>query len=150
MPLIYESGPFRQDEVQIGGSAFSRGDLLTVDPQRRAIPWSTTSNAVLGVALGSSADSIPSGRVQVLIPQPGCRFRADVPTGIAQSSFSFGQTTGPYRGALGSLSYITTAYTTEAHRPFIVVGPIDSRESTVPVEIRVNYAIAPSSTSQTI
>lgn len=146
--LKYLSGPVLRREFEIG-SAFTQGDLLTLETDRQCSRISGGANGVLGVALADSADSLPATKAQVLIPLPGSVFLADVPAGIAASSVSLGQTLGVY-SVSGYNSYITTSYTSEDGRPFTVAGPMNSAFSKIPVEIRASQAIFASVTSQVV
>lgn len=131
------------------GSAFTDGDVLTLDGTRRASRHSGGEQDVLGVALADSADSINS-KIPVHIPKAGDIFEADIPTGIAASSLSLGQTLGIY-SVSGYNSYLTMSYTSAAGRPVVVVGPPDSDRSRIEVSFNAdNLTLLASTTSQAL
>lgn len=112
-------------------SAFTDGDVLVLDGTRRASRHSGGEADVLGVALADSADSI-NGLIPVHIPKPGDVFEADIPTGIAASALSLGQSFGIY-SVSGYNSYITGSYTSTEARFLIVTGAPDSDRSRIEV-----------------
>lgn len=123
-------------------STFTNGDALGVAGARTVSLYSGGADNFLGIANGNSANSIPSGKIVVSIPTSAdCTLIADVPTGVAQSSLSFGQTVGLYAVG-GRTSYVTTSYTSDAGRPFTVVSQaINSANSTVELVYKPNTGV---------
>lgn len=130
-------------------SAFTEGDVLQLEATRRASRHSGGEADVLGIALADSAESI-SGKIPVLIPKPGDTFDADMPSGLASSVLSLGQTYGIY-SVSGYNSYITGSYTSTAGRVLVIVGPYDSVLSRVEVSFNADaLTLLASTTSQAI
>ena len=131
-------------------STFTLGDALGVAGARTVSLYSGGDDNFLGIARHNSADSLPAGKVVVEIPAgPDCTVICNVPTGVAASSLSFGQTLGLYPTA-GSTSYITTSYTSDAGRPLIVVGPLNSANSTIECAFKQNAVVYGSALSATL
>lgn len=131
-------------------STFLRGDALGVAPARTISVYSGGDDNFLGIATHDSANSLPPGKVVVSIPVgPDCTMICDVPTGVAASAASFGQTLGLYRVA-GLTSYITASYTSDAGRPLIAAGPINSTDSTIEVGFKTNAVVYGSALSATL
>ena len=102
----------------------------------------------LGVALSYSTASLPSPKVLVAIPNgPECTAFVDVPTGMVASRFSIGWAFGLYKVG-NSMSYLTTAYTSDASTPLQVVGPCNSTFSTVECAFITKDLLYGSSASQ--
>lgn len=99
--------------------------------------YSGGASGFLGIALSGSTYSLPAGKVQVAIPNgPECTLFADVPV-IGGSLLTVGATCGIYK--VGNLnSWVTMSYTSSAGRPFIIVSPLNSANSTI--ELAVEYA----------
>lgn len=131
-------------------STFTLGDGLGVAGARTISLYSGGDDNFIGIARHNSADSLPAGKVVVEIPaDAGCTVVLNVPTGVAASALSFGQTVGIYPVA-GSTSYLTTSYTSDAGRPFIIVAPINSANSTIECAIKYNAVVYGSSLSATL
>ena len=146
--LIPGRGRWIQRTLDItSASTWSKGDALGVAGARTISVYSGGAPNFIGIATHDSANSIPAGQCVVSIPTgPDCTLIADVPTGLATSSASFGETLGLYRVG-GRTSYITTSYTSDAGRPFIVVGPINSTFSTIELGIKQNAVVYGSAVS---
>lgn len=129
-------------------STFTNGDALGVAGARTVSLYSGGAANFLGIALGNSANSIPSGKIVVAIANgPECTLIADVPTGVAQSALSFGQSVGLYAVG-GSTSYVTTSYTSDTGRPFFVAGEaINSARSTIELGFKPNTGVYGSAVS---
>jgi hypothetical protein len=82
--------------------------------------------------------SIPTG--------PDCTLIANLPTGVANSAVSFGQSVGLYAVA-GSTSYVTTSYTSDTGRPFFVAGDPNSARSTIELGFKPNTGVYGSAVS---
>lgn len=129
-------------------STFTHGDALAVAGARTVSLYSGGAANFLGIARGNSANSVPSGKVVVEIPNgPECTLYADVPTGVAQSALSFGESVGLYAVG-GSTSYVTTSYTSDTGRPFFVAGQaIDSARSRIELGFKPNTGVYGSAVS---
>lgn len=131
-------------------STFTKGDALGIAGARTVSLYSGGDDNFLGIARHASADSLPAGKVVVEIPAgPDCTVICNLPTGVAYSSVSFGQTLGLYPVG-GSTSYITTSYTSDAGRPLIVVGAPNSANSTIECAIKYNAVVYGSALSATL
>ncbi len=140
MPLIPGRGRWVQRTFDItASSTFTAGDAVGLAPARTVSLYSGGAPNFLGIAGGNSANSLPAGKMVVLIPNgPECTLIAQVPTGVAQSSLSMGESVGLY--AVGGLtSYVTTSYTSDTGRPFFVASQtVNSANSTVELGFKPN------------
>lgn len=131
-------------------STFTKFDAVGIAPARTVSLYSGGDDNFLGVALHDSAASLPAGKVVVAIPAGAeCTVIADVPTGVAASSASIGQTVGLY-AVNGSTSYVTFSYTSDTGRPFTVVSPINSATSTIELVFKPNTGVYGSAFSATL
>jgi hypothetical protein len=146
--LIPGRGRWLNRTVDItAASTFTNGDALGVAPARTASLYSGGAPNFLGIAQGDSANSVPSGKIVVAISSgPECTLIADVPTGVAASALSFGQSVGLYAVG-GRTSYVTTSYTSDTGRPFFVAGPINSANSTIELGFKPNTGVYGSAVS---
>lgn len=103
----------------------------------------------LGIAMHSSASSLPSGQVLVAIPGNGCYAKADVPTGIVSSTLSRGIAVGLYKSG-NTTSSITLSYTSTAGKIAVITGVIDSEQSKIEIEFLLAGQVFNSTISQTI
>lgn len=128
-------------------SAFSAGDAVAVAGARTVSVYSGGAANFLGIATGASVDSLPAGSMVVSIPTgPDCTLIANLPTGVANSAVSFGQSVGLYAVA-GSTSYVTTSYTSDTGRPFFVAGDPNSARSTIELGFKPNTGVYGSAVS---
>lgn len=129
-------------------SAFTAGDAVGVAGARTVSLYSGGAANFLGIALGNSANSLPAGQMVVAIPVgPDCTVIANLPTGLAQSAVSFGESVGLYAVG-GSTSYVTTSYTSDTGRPFIVASQaINSTNSTIELLFKPNTGVYGSAVS---
>ena len=113
--LWYASGPKRCVET-IAGSAFSKGDLLTLDSSSslsRLNPYAATARSVYAVATTDS-DSSVNNRVGAIVIQPTTYFWAAVTASSAlttgeQSGISFDtDLTGRYELDASTTSFLVT------------------------------------------
>lgn len=103
-------------------STFSEGDALGISTLGQVSLYSGGQGNFIGIATHASSASLPAGKVVMEVPAgPGCTVMVNVPTGLAASSFSFGETFGIYAVG-GSTSFLTKSYTSTSGRPFTVVG----------------------------
>ena len=95
MALIPNRGPWTTRLYDSNSTAtFVYGSLVCLDPRRRVVEWTSVKSAPLGIALGSSVNSVAHpGKVLVAIPTAGCSFWAQTGT-LAVSALSLGQTVG--------------------------------------------------------
>lgn len=92
--------------------------------------YSGGETTLLGIAMHSSASSLPAGSVMVAIPGDGCFFTADVPTGLAGSSLSRGVAVGLYKSG-NTTSTITLSYTSTGGHCAFITGALDSTLSRI-------------------
>jgi hypothetical protein len=151
MGLTAGRGRWIQRTLDItAASTFTKFDAVGVAAARTVSLYSGGDDNFLGIATHDSSASLPAGKVVVTIPaDASCTVIADVPTGVAQSSCSFGQTVGLYAVG-GSTSYVTFSYTSDAGRPFTVVGPINSVNSTIELVYKPNTGVYGSAFSATL
>lgn len=129
-------------------SAFTNGDAVGVAGARTVSLYSGGAANFLGIALGNSANSLPAGQLTIAIPNgPECTLIANVPSGVAQSALSFGESVGLYAVG-GSTSYVTTSYTSDTGRPFFVASQaVNSANSTVELGFKPNTGVYGSAVS---
>ena len=131
-------------------ATFVQGSLVKLHAARRVSEYSGGESAFLGIAASHSSNSLPAGKIVVYIPASyGCTALADVPTGVAASSLSLGETVGFYKSG-NTVSTITTSYTSTAGRIAVIVGAINSVTSQIEVEFLGNALTLNSTTSATI
>lgn len=129
------------------GSASNKGDLLALNPARTTRPYASTDTQFLGVALHSSADSLPSGNQLVAIPSVGAEATIDVPTGLASSVLSFGQVYSIFT-LNGRMSYLTTLFGSTFSQMITVEGTAQtSQASRILVSFRDRGVIGSQSTN---
>lgn len=142
MPLgfVLGSGPWEIRQFNTNSAAtFLKGSLVELNGARDVVEYASTSSSVLGIALGDSANSLPSGKVQIAIPRPGCTAIADVAPGIVASAISVGQAMGV--GKRGNyMSYVTSDAASVWSRIVTVVGALNSTTSRVEVAFIQNAA----------
>jgi len=119
-------------------STFSEGDALGITTLGQVSLYSGGAGNFLGIATHRSADSLPAGKVVFEAPAgAGCTVMVNVPTGVAASALSFGETFGIYAVG-GSTSFLTKSYTSTTGRPFTIVGAI-SLSPTSRIEAAIKY-----------
>lgn len=147
--LVPGRGRWIQRTLNItAASTFTAGDALGVAGARTVSLYSGGAANFLGIAGGNSANSLPAGQMVVIIPNgPECTLIANVPTGVAQSALSFGESVGLYAVG-GSTSYVTTSYTSDTGRPFFVASQaVNSTNSTVELGFKPNTGVYGSAAS---
>lgn len=148
--IIAGRGPWTIREFTTTSTAtFLRGCAVTIAATGNTLSeYSGGAPGLLGYAMGSSVNSLPATKVQVMIPNgPECTAIVDVPTGIVASRFSIGWAFGLYKVG-NSMSYLTTAYTSDVSTPIQVVGPCNSANSTIEVAFLTKDLLYGSSASQ--
>ena len=95
MALIPNRGDWYQRLYDSNSTAtFVYGSLVALNPRRLVVEYTSVSSSPLGIALGSSVDSLAHpGKVVVAIPGAGATFWAQTGT-LAVSALSLGQTVG--------------------------------------------------------
>ena len=131
--------------------AFSAGDLVVLDHGRNLSVWTSTQSSYLGIAMGSSVNSLPSGSVVVAIPRPGCTAYVDSLTTDAASLFSLGQSGSIITryGRTSCLSMLPAGGSVFSFQATIV-GPMDSNQSRIEVAFLQQTAIFYSASSATL
>lgn len=112
-------------------SNFSQGTAVCISNAtgREISEYSGGQQGMLGISLAASANSLPSGKIQVAIPRDRtCTAFADFPAGIAASALSMFETYGLYKVG-GVTSCITTAYTSAVSRQVQIIGPASTSGS---------------------
>jgi hypothetical protein len=113
-------------------SVISQGAGVGLATTRLVSTYSGGQAGFLGFAKHASMNSLPSGKLVVAVPKPGCTAFCDVPTGMLSSVLSIGETYGIYAVG-GSTSYITDAAYSAASRVVTIVGPCDTATSRIEV-----------------
>ena len=116
-------------------SNLSQGTGVALAAARTVSEYSGGQAGLLGFLKHPSANSLPAGQVIVAIPKPGCTAFVDVPTGLAASALSLGQTYYLYKAG-GVTSYVTNSLTSGG--VVTIVGPINSTNSTIEVSFALN------------
>lgn len=94
MALIPNRGYWYQRVYTSNSTAtFVYGSLVALNPRRLVVEYTSVSSAALGIALGSSVNSVPAGSCVVAIPGAGATFWAQTGT-LATSALSLGQACG--------------------------------------------------------
>lgn len=116
-------------------SAISQGTAVCISNAtgRQISEYSGGQQGILGFTLGPSANSLPTGKIQVAIPvSRDCTAWADVPTGIGSSTLSLFEVVGIYKVG-GVCSFVTTAAYSAVSRQVQIVGALDSDHSRIEV-----------------
>ncbi len=130
-------------------ATFLYGCAVKLGGARTLSEYSGGESSFLGVALQSSASSLPAGKVLVALPGDNCYFMADVPTSLTASALSRGETVGIYK--VGNLcSYITNSFTSEGGRIAIITGDLDSATSRIEIQFNHVNTVYNSADSQTV
>lgn len=114
-------------------SVLTKGTAVALAAARTVSEYSGGQAGLLGFAKHNSANSLPAGKILVAIPKPGCTAFADVPTGLAASALSLGESYGIYAASGGVVSAVTNAAYSDGSRVVAIVGPIDSTLSRIEV-----------------
>ena len=72
-------------------ATYLKGSLVALNTARNVVEYTSSMSAYLGIAMHSSVNSLPAGKVLVAIPKPGCIAIADVAPGLTVSSLSVGE-----------------------------------------------------------
>lgn len=150
--LVPNRGRWTYDRFATGSSVtFKQGSLVQFAGDRTLSEYSGGEPNFLGIALHNSTDSLPTGFVTVAIPTNGeCTAWADVPSGLANSAFSLGESVGITKSG-NTVSMITTGFTSSASRCAVIRGlPVLSPVSRVEIAFITDMATYNSSISQTI
>ena len=112
-------------------ATFVQGAIVKLNGARNVAEMTSnvTDTSLLGVAMHSSANSLPAGKVLVAIPRQGCTAFAPLASGWAASSLSLGQAVAFVKSG-NTFSAITTSPVT-FHAE--IVGPINSTTSRVEI-----------------
>ena len=130
-------------------ATFIKGCAVKLGTARTLSEYSGGEASLVGVALQSSASSLPAGKVLVALPSDNAYFTADVPTTMLSSALSKGETVGLYK--VGNfMSYITASYTSEAGRVAIITGDLDSANSRIEIMFNQVNTVYNSADSQVI
>lgn len=130
-------------------ATFLKGCAVTIAATGNTLSeYSGGGPGLLGIAMSGSTYSLPAGKILVAVPNgPECTAIIDVPTGLVASKFSVGWAFGLYKQG-NSMSFLTTAYTSDVSTPIQVVGPCNSANSTVEVAFLTKDLLYGSSASQ--
>lgn len=118
-------------------SNLSQGTAVALAGARTVSEYSGGQAGLLGFLKHPSQNSIPAGKVIVAIPKPGCTAWADVPTGVAASALSLGQSYGIYKSG-GVCSFITDAAYSDDSRVVNIVGALRSDASQIEVSFLID------------
>lgn len=119
-------------------ATFFKGDALKLNGVRELAVYNSVASQVEGIAMHDSAASLPAGKCVVAIPAPNCTAFIDVPTGLAASVLSQGQTVGLYKSGATNTSFLTTLMGSAFSQVAVIVGPLDSLQSRIEVAFLVN------------
>ena len=135
MALIPNRGPWTTRLLDSNSTAtFVYGSAVALDPRRRVIEYSSVKSAILGIALGSSVDSLAHpGQVLVAVPTAGCTMW--VPTGTtAVSALSIGQACGLAKSG-NTFDQIDTTITSTVSVVGYVYGEIQDTSTVSRIEV---------------
>src|SRR5690349_7392 len=103
--IVPARGNWEQRTLTISSTAtFFKGDALRLNGARDLAVYNSVSSQVIGIAMHDSSASLPAGKCVVAIPAPNCTAFIDVPTGLAASVLSVGQTVGLYKSGATNTS----------------------------------------------
>jgi hypothetical protein len=108
--------------------------------------YSGGETTLLGIAMHSSASSLPAGSVLVAIPGNDHHCMADVPTGLTASQLSRGVAVGLYKSG-NTLSTITLSYTSTGGHCAFITGALDSARSRIEIQFYTSALVFNSSAS---
>ena len=115
-----------------------KGSLVKLGTARTLAEYTSVDSQYLGVIAADSANSTPTGKAVVLIPNGGARAIVDVPTGLASSALSLGQCYGIYRGASpdgAPCSTLTDGSTSVWSRTVTITGTLDNSSGVSRIEV---------------
>ena len=126
--IVPARGPWeyrRSAVTSVSNGAFQKGEPVKLDHGRLVSLWSSVDSGFYGIAMGSSANSLPAGQQIIAIPSPGCTAYMDVATTEVASGLSLGQT-----GSFVSANGITSQWSGVQSKSFssamiTIVGPVD-------------------------
>lgn len=132
-------------------ATFVKGSLVQLAGNRQLSEYSGGEASCLGIAMHSSVQSLPAGKVLVAIPTSGaCTAIADVLAGDTSSNLSLGEAVSIQKSG-NTVSYVTTVYTSAASNVCVIRGaPILSPTSMIEVGFLTDALVYGSSTSQAI
>lgn len=131
--FIPARGPWvYRDFTTLSTATFVKGSLVKLHASRVVSEYSGGEANLLGIALHDSVNSLPVGKVTVAIPAPLCTAVCDVPTGLAASALSLGQSYGIYKSG-NTVSTITDQFTSSASKIVTIISPVNSALSTIEV-----------------
>lgn len=126
---------------------WQKGELVSLGFGRLpSLYTSSNMTNILGVAMSSSANSLPSGTCLIAIPRPGCTAYVDLLTTEAISNLSFGEA-GSIVSANGITSTFSKLATSVFSRVAEIVGPADSTLSRIEVAFIQNSVTVYSTSS---
>lgn len=134
----YASGPKEMD-TRKPGSAFSKGDLLTLNSASslsRLNPYAAASGTIYAIATADSSDSI-DGKVTVALMHPATRWWARVAPG---SALTTGEVSGVSFGADASGRYFVDASASTAR--VVVIEGTDKVDQSVQSKAIVQFRYA--------
>lgn len=106
-------------------ATFLKGSLVALNGARNVVEYTSQMSSYLGVALGDSANSLPTGKVLVAVPEDGCIATTDVAPGLTVSSLSIGEAMGI--GKRGNyMSFVTDDTASVWSAIVTIVGSHDS------------------------
>ena len=129
-------------------ATFRKGSLVNLTPARNVDEFLSTDSQFLGVAAHNSVDSLPAGKVNILIPLPGARMTVDVPAGLVASELSLGQV-GTIVKSGNTVSYYSNLVGSAMTRHVVVCGPLDSANSRIEVALTADGRVFNSGSTAT-
>lgn len=130
-----------------------KGSVVAQDGHADIVEYTSIQSSIVGIIMHDSVNSLPTGQCVVAVPDYAGTFWADVPTGLALSALSVGQSYGICRNPTTPdacpCSYITTLHTSIWSQVVSVVGPINSANSRIEVQFAANNMAIYSTSSYT-
>lgn len=130
----------RSAVTTLAAGQFQKGDLTALGFGRVASLYTSSNmSTYLGVAMGNSLNSLPTGYQIIAIPRPGCTAYVDLLSGEPASNLSWGEA-GSIVSANGHTSTFSKLATSVWSRTVEIVGAVDSALSRVEVAFIQNGA----------
>lgn len=128
---------YRLSEVTTAAAGqFQKGDLVTLGVGRLASLHTASNNTfVLGVAMADSLNSLPTGKVVIAIPLPGCTAYLDTLPTEARSNLSWGEAGSivSFGGRTSTFSKLATSVWSRTAQIETGNQPLNSSDSRIEV-----------------
>lgn len=137
--FTYVSGPVFMREFNVASAAtFKANNPVVLNGAGNIVESLATMQTIAGFANHDAANSVPPGKVLVMVPTERAIFSGIVAAGLTASTLSSGVTLGHTK--TGNYFYLTSAATSTATAIYVVVpredgSTLDSTDSSVWVQV---------------